>query len=134
MEKTLLLVKPEIVENALYGEIISIVLRNRFKINRITMLTFDRKRAERFYEIHANREFFPSLIDYITGGPVLALELEGEDAIGRLRSLVGDTDPSKASPGTIRYAYGSSVQVNAVHASDSPESAKKELAIVFSES
>ncbi|NIM19508.1 MAG: nucleoside-diphosphate kinase [Candidatus Latescibacteria bacterium] len=129
---TLLMIKPEVVEKGLFGEIISIILRNRFTVAKMIMFTFDKKQAERFYDIHKEREFFPSLIEYITSGPVVALELQGEDAIRRLRDLVGSTDPCKAAPGTIRYVYGSSIQANAVHASDSPEAAKKELAIVFS--
>ncbi len=126
------MIKPEIVEKGIFGDIISIVLRNRFKITKMLMLSFDREKAELFYDVHQGKEFFPSLVNYITSGPVIALELEGENAIERLRALVGNTDPSKAAPGTIRYVYGSSIQANAVHASDSPDSAKKELAIVFS--
>jgi nucleoside-diphosphate kinase len=131
--KTLFIVKPDVVEKGLFGEIISIVLRNRFKVSRMTMFTFDREKAQRFYDVHRNKEFFPSLISYITNGPVVALELEGDDVVERVRAMIGATDPAEAGPGTIRYMYGSSVQNNDVHASDYPESAKKELAIVFGE-
>jgi nucleoside-diphosphate kinase len=129
--KTLLMVKPDVVEQALYGGIISHVLRNRFVIVNLKMFEFDREAAERFYEVHRKRDFFPELIDYITSGPVLALEIEGDGVVERIRAFIGETDPSKADAGTIRYMYGSSIQNNAVHASDSAESAKKELAIVF---
>ena len=129
--KTLLMVKPDIVEQGLYGEVIAHVLRNRFKINRLNMLSLDRDMAERFYAVHRERPFFADVIDYITSGPVVAMEIEGDGAIERIRAFIGPTDPAKAPEGTIRYMYGSSIQNNAVHASDSPESAKKELAIVF---
>ena len=129
--KTLLMVKPDVVEQALYGEIIAHVLRNRFAVVSLRMLEFDRETAERFYEMHRERDFFPDLIDYITSGPVVALEIEGEGVVGRIRAFIGTTDPSKADAGTIRHMYGSSIQNNAVHASDSADSAKKELAIVF---
>lgn len=129
--KTLLMVKPDVVEEALYGGIISHVLRNRFVVVNLKMFEFDREAAERFYDAHRERDFFPELIDYITSGPVVALEIEGDGVVEQIRAFIGTTDPSKADPGTIRYMYGSSIQNNAVHASDSAESAKKELAIVF---
>jgi len=130
--RTLLLIKPEAVPRM--GEIITAVLRNRFEVKKLKMFTFDRDQAERFYEVHRGKDFFPSLVDYITGGPVVAMELEGDDAVEKLRELVGSTDPGTARPGTIRYMFGTSLQRNAVHASDSTESAKKELAIVFGDS
>ena len=129
--KTLLMVKPDVVAQGHYGEIISIVLKNRFQVTRLSMEEFSRERAESFYDVHREREFFPALVDYITSGPVVAIELEGEDAVVRLRALIGSTNPAEANPGTIRYMYGSSLQNNAVHGSDAPESAKKELAIAF---
>ena len=79
--KTLLMIKPDIVERGLYPEIIAILLRNRFSIRRMIMIAFDRETAERFYEIHRGKEFFPSLIDYITSGPVVGLELEGPEIV-----------------------------------------------------
>ena len=129
--KTLLMVKPDVVEQRLQGEIISHVLRNRFQVANMRMLSLDREMAKRFYEVHREREFFDSVIDYITSGPVVALEIHGEGVVEQIRAFIGPTDPALAAPGTIRYMYGSSIQNNAVHASDSPESAKKELAIVF---
>ena len=129
--KTLLMVKPDTVRSADYGDIIAFVLRNRFNVTKLKMLRLDKPSAEDFYGVHEGKEFFASLVDYITSGPVVAMEIEGDDVIGKLRAFVGATDPGKALPGTIRYMYGISLQSNAVHASDSPESAKKELAIVF---
>jgi len=129
--KTLLMVKPDMVAKGLWGEIISTVLKNRFAVTRLTMTRFDRSRAENFYDVHRGKEFFPSLVEYMTSGPVVAMEIEGDDVIARIRGFVGATDPAKAEPGTVRYMFGISLQNNAVHASDSLESAKKELAIVF---
>ena len=129
--KTLLMIKPDMVAKGLWGEIISIVLKNRFEVTRLTMTRFDKTRAESFYDIHRGKEFFPSLVAYMTSGPVVAMEVEGDDIIARIRAFVGATDPAKAQPGTVRYMFGISLQNNAVHASDAPESAKKELAIVF---
>jgi nucleoside-diphosphate kinase len=125
------MIKPDVVERGLIGEIITMILRNRFQIKRMQITRFDRAKAERFYEVHRERDFFEGLIEFVTGGPVVVIELEADDAIERLRALIGNTDPAKAAPGTIRYIYGTNVQRNAVHASDSPESAKKELAIAF---
>lgn len=85
---TLLMVKPDIVEEALYGEIIAHVLRNRFKIVDLKMLEFDRETAERFYDVHREREFFPELVDYITSGPVVALRIEGDGAVERIRRSI----------------------------------------------
>jgi nucleoside-diphosphate kinase len=120
------------VEKGLHGEIIAFVLKNRFEISNMRMVRFDRERAERFYDVHRGKEFFASLVEYVTSGPVVAVEIEGgEDLVPRLRAFVGATDPAKAAPGTIRRGFGISIQNNAVHASDSPESAKKELAIAF---
>lgn len=126
------MVKPDVVANGHYGEIISAVLRNRFKINRLSIEEFSRERAEQFYAVHRERPFFGELVDYITSGPVVAVEVEDEgDAVSRLRDLIGATDPAEARPGTLRSMYGSNIQNNAVHGSDSPENAKKELAIAF---
>ena len=129
--KTLLMIKPDVVEKGIYGEIIAWVLRNRFKISNLRMVWLDRERAERFYDVHNGKEFFEPLVAYVTSGPVVAMEIEGDNVVRRIRSFIGPTDPSAAAPGTIRYMYGISLQNNAVHASDSQESAKKELAIVF---
>jgi nucleoside-diphosphate kinase len=127
------MIKPDTVARGLAGEIIDLVLKNRFRVNRMRMFRFDRATAERFYEVHRGKPFFSSLVDYITSGPVVALEIVGEGVVESIREFIGTTDPAKARVGTIRYIYGQSIQQNAVHASDSPESAEKELEIVFGE-
>lgn len=130
--KTLLMIKPDMVQKGLHGDIISFVLRNRFEIADLRMVRFDKDMAERFYGVHRGKEFFPALVEYVTSGPVVAMEIVGgDDLISRVRAFVGATDPAKAAPGTIRRGFGISIQHNAVHASDSPEAAKKELAIAF---
>ncbi len=131
MEKTFIMIKPEAVENLKQGEIIDLLLKNGFSISRMKQFSFDTNKAEEFYSIHRGKPFFEDLVKYITSGRVVGLELKKENAVKLLRELVGATNPSEARPGTIRYMYGTSLQMNAVHASDSPESAEKELAIVF---
>jgi nucleoside-diphosphate kinase len=129
--KTLLMVKPDTVEEGHYGDIITLVLRNGLRITRLSMERFDRARAQRFYDVHRERPFFGELVEYITSGPLVAIEVEGDEAVARVRELIGTTDPAQARPGTIRAMYGKNVQNNAVHGSDSSESAEKELAIAF---
>jgi nucleoside-diphosphate kinase len=129
--KTLLMVKPDTVAAGHVGDIIAIVERNRFQIRRLTLTRFSKERAERFYDMHRARPFFGELVSYITSGPVVALEVEGEQAVTRVRELIGATNPAEARPGTIRAMFGKSLQNNAVHGSDSPESAEKELEIAF---
>ena len=129
--KTLLMVKPDTVTAGHVGDIIALVERNRFQIRRLTLTRFSKERAERFYDMHRARPFFGELVSYITSGPVVALEVEGDQAVPRIRELIGATNPAEARPGTIRAMYGKSLQNNAVHGSDSPESAEKELEIAF---
>jgi len=129
--KTLLMVKPDTVAAGNVGEILALVERNRFQIRRLTLTRFSKERAERFYEMHRSRPFFGELVAYITSGPVVAVEVEGDQAVTRIRELIGATNPAEARPGTVRAMYGKSLQNNAVHGSDSPESAEKELEIAF---
>jgi len=125
------MIKPETVEAGRQGEIISLLLKNRFRIVNMKQFTFSEEDAKSFYSIHEGKPFFNDLISYITSGAVVGIELEAGEAISKLRELVGATNPAEARPGTIRFMYGTDIQRNAVHASDSPESAEKELAIVF---
>lgn len=127
------MIKPEAIEAGLQGQIMDLVLRNGFRIARMKQFAFKREQAEDFYGVHRGKPFFGALIEYITSGVVIGMELLRKDAVSMTRELVGATDPSEARPGTIRSMYGTSLQANAVHASDSPESAEKELAIVFGE-
>jgi nucleoside-diphosphate kinase len=129
--KTLLMIKPDTVAEGRVGEIIALVERNRFRIQRLALTRFSRERAERFYEVHRARPFFADLVSYIVSGPVVAIEVEADDAVVRIRELIGATNPADARAGTIRAMYGKSLQNNAVHGSDSPESAQKELEIAF---
>jgi nucleoside-diphosphate kinase len=127
------MVKPEVVAVGKQEEIIDILTKNGFVIRKSKEFTFSEERARRFYGLHEGKRFFEDLIIYITSGPVIGLELEKDNAIKDLRTLVGATDPAESEPGTVRHAYGTDLRHNAVHASDSPESAEKELAIVFAE-
>jgi nucleoside-diphosphate kinase len=127
------MIKPEAVRSGKQGEIIDILVKNRFRIARIRQFAFDAASAKTFYAMHDGKFFFADLIAYVTSGEVVGIELEKDQAVELLRELVGATDPAKARPGTIRYMYGTDLQRNAVHASDSRESAEKELAIVFPE-
>ena len=132
--KTLLMVKPDTVADGHYGDIISIVLRNKFQINRVKTVQFTREMAEEFYAVHAERPFYGELVNYIVSGPVVAIEVASENAVTDMRTLIGATNPEEATPGTLRNMYGKSLQFNAVHGSDSPENAEKELAIAFGDS
>lgn len=131
MEKTLFMVKPDAVARGLVGEIVAVMEREGFEIERLEIQRFERARAEAFYEVHRDKPFFASLIEYITSGPVVAIVLAGDSAITRVRELMGATDPAQAASGTIRRKYGESVERNAVHGSDSPISAAHEIAVVF---
>ena len=130
--KTLLMIKPDAVAEGRVGDILALVERNRFTIRRLAKTQFSRERAELFYAVHRERPFYKELVAYITSGPVVAIEIEAEEAVSRVREFIGATNPADARPGTIRYMYGKSLQNNAVHASDAPENAQKELEIVFS--
>jgi len=131
MEKTLFMVKPDAVARGLVGEIVAVMEREGFEIERLEMQRFERARAEAFYEVHRDKPFFASLIEYVTSGPVVAMVLAGDSAITRVRELMGATDPAQAASGTIRGKYGESIERNAVHGSDSPISAAHEIAVVF---
>lgn len=133
MEKTFIMIKPEAVKAGRQGAIIDLLLKNRFGITKMKQFAFGDADARRFYSVHEGKPFFEGLVAYITSGDVIGMELERDGAVDSLRSLVGATDPASAAVGTIRYMYGTDLQRNAVHASDSPESAEKELAIVFGE-
>ncbi len=133
METTFIMIKPEAVRGRKQAEIIGCILKNKFEILKMKQFRFSSEDARRFYAVHEGKPFFEDLVSYITSGPVIGLQLEKDDAVTTLRKLVGATDPADAAPGTIRYMYGTDLQRNAVHASDSPQSAEKELAIVFPE-
>src|SRR3954449_8493979 len=133
MQQTLILIKPGAFSRGLTGEII-----RRFEAKGLTILaakhmTTARDLAEEHYAEHSQRPFFGELVDFITGGPLIALVLEGIDAVTAARQLIGATNPLEAAPGSIRGDYGLEVQTNLVHGSDSPESAAREVGLFFLE-
>ncbi|ATE52861.1 MULTISPECIES: nucleoside-diphosphate kinase [Actinosynnema] len=131
-ERTLVLVKPDGVERGLVGEVISRIERKGLKLAALELRNADRATAEQHYAEHEGKGFYEGLLDFITGGPLVALVIEGPRAIAAFRQLAGGTDPvEKATPGTIRGDFGLEVQFNLVHGSDSVESAEREIKIWF---
>ncbi len=133
VEQTLVLVKPDGVRRRLIGEVISRFEKKGLKIKALKMMWFTREKAEEFYSVHRGKPFFESLIKFMTSGPIVAMVLEGDSAISVVRKMIGPTDGREAPPGTIRGDYSLSKQENIVHASDSLESARREISIIFSE-
>ncbi|NHW88321.1 MAG: nucleoside-diphosphate kinase [Archaeoglobales archaeon] len=131
MERTFVMVKPDGVQRGLVGEIISRLERKGLKIVAIKMLKIPMEMAEKHYEEHKNKPFFSSLISYITSGPVVAMVVEGKNAVKVVRKLVGATNPAEAEPGTIRGDFGLDLGRNVVHASDSITSADREIRLFF---
>ncbi len=131
MERTFVMVKPDGVQRGLVGEIISRLERKGLKIVAIKMLKIPMEMAEKHYEEHKNKPFFSSLISYITSGPVIAMVIEGKNAVKVVRKLVGATNPAEAEPGTIRGDFGLDLGRNVVHASDSIASAEREIRLFF---
>ncbi|MCC6027307.1 MAG: nucleoside-diphosphate kinase [Archaeoglobus sp.] len=131
MERTFVMVKPDGVQRGLVGEIISRLERKGLKIVAIKMLKIPMEMAEKHYEEHKNKPFFSSLISYITSGPVVAMVVEGKNAVKVVRKLVGATNPAEAEPGTIRGDFGLDLGRNVVHASDSITSAEREIRLFF---
>ncbi|HEX2154807.1 MAG TPA: nucleoside-diphosphate kinase [Acidimicrobiia bacterium] len=130
-ENTFIMVKPDGVRRALVGDIISRFERKGLRLERIRTLSIDEDLARRHYAEHVEKPFFPDLLDFITSGPVVAMEWSGEDAVTVARTIMGATDPREAAPGTVRGDLGLEVTENLVHGSDSTESAKRELALFF---
>lgn len=133
LERTLSIVKPDAVRKNVIGKILDRFETSGLKVIACKMLLLTRDQAEKFYAVHYKREFFPELVEYMISGPVVVQVLEGEDAIQRNRTVMGATNPQDADLGTIRADFAESVQANAVHGSDSPETAKKEIAFFFSD-
>jgi nucleoside-diphosphate kinase len=131
IESTFIMVKPDGVGRGLVGEVISRFERKGLKLEKIRKLTIDDALARRHYEEHVEKPFFPELLEFITSGPVVAMEWSGESAISVCRALMGATDPRQAEAGTIRGDLGLVVTHNIVHGSDGPESAARELSIFF---
>src|SRR5271157_6587695 len=131
VQRTLILVKPDAFARGLTGEILARFERKGLRIAALRSLTLERELAERHYAEHAERPFFGELVDFITSGPILAMVLEGPDAVKAARQLIGATNPLEAAPGSIRGDFAIAVGANMVHGSDSPESAKRETALFF---
>ncbi|HET6370223.1 MAG TPA: nucleoside-diphosphate kinase [Nitrospiria bacterium] len=131
-EQTLSIIKPDGVSKNLIGEIVRRFEQAGLRVVAMKMIRLDKKEAEGFYQVHRERPFFDSLTTFIASGPVVAMVLEGEDAIRKNRTLMGATDPKKADKGTLRADFGSSIESNLVHGSDSKESAAFEIPFFFS--
>lgn len=131
IERTLSIIKPDAVAKNVIGKIYSRFESNGLKIVAAQMRQLSKAEAEGFYAVHKERPFFADLVKFMTSGPVMIQVLEGEGAIAKNRELMGATDPKKATPGTIRADFAESIDANAVHGSDAPETAAVEIAYFF---
>ena len=131
-QRTYVMIKPDGVKRGLIGEIIRRIENKGLRIVALKMLRLSREKAEELYSVHRGKPFFESLIEFVTSGPVVAMIVEGEEAVSVMRTLIGPTDGREAPPGTIRGDFALSVQENIIHAADSVESAEREMWIVFS--
>lgn len=132
MERTLVLVKPDGVERRLSGEIIARFERRGLKIVALKLCRMTREMAERHYAEHAGKPFFAGLVEFITSGPIVAMIVEGENAIKAVRTMMGATNPLDSMPGTIRGDFALTMSNNVIHGSDGPESAAREMTTFFS--
>jgi nucleoside-diphosphate kinase len=131
LERTLVNIKPGAVQRNIVGEIIRRIEKKGFRIVVIDKVRLCRHEAEAFYEVHRGKSFFEKLVTFMCSGPCVPMVVEGKDAVQGIRRLIGATDPSKAAEGTIRKDFAEDVTHNAVHASDSPENAEKEISFFF---
>jgi nucleoside-diphosphate kinase len=130
-QRTLAIIKPDSVEKQVIGDIIQRIQNAGFKILGMKYTRLTEAQAKAFYEVHKDKPFFESLVKYMTSGPVVPIALEKENAIEDFRKLIGSTDPAKAEVGTIRKLYGTNIERNAIHGSDSPENGEREVAFFF---
>ena len=130
-ERTLTIIKPDAVTDGHAGDIIKIFEGHQFKIVAARLVCLSKKEAEGFYAVHRGKGFFESLTNFMSSGRALVMVLEGENAIARLREVMGATTPANAAPGTIRKLYATSIERNAVHGSDAPETAACEIGYFF---
>lgn len=130
-ERTLAIIKPDAVERRLVGRIIQRIEEAGFEIRALRRVTLSKREAEGFYAVHRERPFFSSLTTFMSSGPAMVLVLEGVGAIGKWRALMGATDPAKADAGTLRKEFAQSIERNATHGSDAPETAAFEIGYFF---
>ena len=133
MDRTLILVKPDAFERGLTGEIVARFERKGLKIVAMKHMVVQRDQAEEHYAEHSEKPFFGELVEFITGGPLVAMVLEGYEAVKAARQVIGATNPLEAAPGSIRGDFGLEVQTNLVYGSDSPQSAEREIELFFPE-
>jgi len=129
--KTFFMIKPDGVQRNLIGQIISRVEVKGFNITKIKMMTISKELAEEHYEEHKGKQFFNDLVSFITSGPVVAMQVEGEDVVLQIRNIMGATNPNESTPGSIRGDLATELDKNVVHGSDSDESAERELSLFF---
>jgi nucleoside-diphosphate kinase len=132
MENTLSIVKPDGVKKNVIGEVVSRFEKNGLKVSALKMLHLSREEAKKFYIVHRERPFYGSLTDFMSEGPIVVMVVSGENAIAKVRGIMGATNPKEAAPGTIRADFASDIERNIVHGSDSPQSAAYEVPFFFS--
>ena len=130
-QRTLLIIKPDAVARNAIGNILMRLEADGFVIRELRKVQLTQEKARQFYEVHKERPFYGELVEFMTSGPAVPTVLERDDAVAHLRQFIGETDSTKAAPGTIRAEFGTDVQCNAVHASDSPENAANEIEFFF---
>ena len=133
MERCLVLIKPDAMQRGLAGTIISRLEKHGLKLVALKMLLVDKTLAKQLYAIHTGKPFFDGLVNYISSSPIIAAVFEGEEAVSRIRKLMGATDPAQAEAGTIRGDFGLDIERNSIHGSDSVENAERESKLFFSE-
>jgi len=129
---TFSIIKPDAVRSGKTGPILSMINAAGFEIAAMKMLRLTRQQAEEFYAVHCERGFYQALVEFMTSGPVVVMVLRHDNAVEQFRKLIGNTDPAKAEPGTVRAEFATDIQMNAVHGSDSDENAKRETEFFFS--
>ena len=133
MERSLVLIKPAAMQRGLAGTIIGLLEKQGLKLTAVKMLQMDKALAQRHYAVHKDKPFFEDLVKYITSAPIVAIVLEGEGVVERIRKVMGATDPARAAKDTIRGELGLDIRRNVVHGSDSVETAEEEISLFFSE-
>ena len=131
LQKTFSIIKPDAVATGKAGKVLSLLEENGFRVVALRMTKLSQSQAEGFYAVHKERPFFGSLVKFMTEGPVIVMALEREDAVKKLREVMGATNPANAAEGTVRKLYAESIERNAIHGSDAPETAAEELKYFF---